>query len=81
MVVASLAKLKEIHYIGSGVSATNTVVVQGHGKVDKAPDMAKVTFTVAQEAKDLKSAQDAVSTKVDAVTASLKKLGIDLTRW
>jgi uncharacterized protein len=74
---AFLGKLKEVRFIGSGVSASNTITVQGEGKIDRAPDTAKVSFTVRNEAKNLKTAQDTVSTKVDAISKALKDLGIE----
>lgn len=77
LLAAFLGKLKEYRFIGSGMNATNTITVTGEGKVERAPDTAKVTFSVKNEAKDLKTAQDAVSTKIDAVTKALKDLGIE----
>ena len=77
LLAATLVKVKEYRFVGSGVTATNTITVSGTGKIDRAPDTAKVSFTVSNEQKDLKSAQKNVSDKVDAVTKSLKALGID----
>lgn len=77
LLVATLGKLKEMHYIGTGVAATNTITVSGEGKIDRAPDTAKISFTVEQESKDVKTAQDAVSTKIDAITKALKTAGVD----
>jgi uncharacterized protein len=77
LLAAFFGKLKEIRFIGSGLSATNTITVQGEGKIERAPDTAKVTYTVRNEAKDLKTAQGMVSTKVDAITEALKNLGVE----
>ncbi len=77
LVATSLGKLKEYRFIGSGMNATNTITVQGEGKIERAPDTAKVTFTVQNEAKDLKTAQEAVSAKMDTITKALKDLGIE----
>ncbi len=77
LLAATVVKVKEYRFVGSGVSASNTITVSGEGKVDRAPDTAKVSFTIMDEQKDLKSAQNNVSTKVDAVTKSLKALDID----
>lgn len=77
LLAATLVKMKEYRFVGSGVNATNTITVSGTGKIDRAPDTAKISFTVESEQKTLKAAQDTVSTKVDAVTKQLKALGID----
>lgn len=77
LLVLILGKVKEYRFIGSGISPTNTITVSGEGRVERSPDTAKVSFTVRNESKDLKSAQSAVSTKVDAVTKGLKDLGIE----
>lgn len=74
---AALVQFKQLRYVGSGVQATNTITVQGSGKVNRAPDTAKISFTVQDEQKDVKVAQDTVSKKVEAVTAALKALGIE----
>lgn len=68
---------KEYRFIGSGLSATNTISVTGQGKVEKTPDTAKISFTVREEQKDLKSAQNNVSAKIDAITKALKDAGLE----
>lgn len=75
LVLASMNKLKEYRYIGS--NSSNTITVSGTGKIDRAPDTAKVTVTISDEQKDLKTAQATVSTKMDTVTKALKDLGIE----
>ena len=77
LLAATVVKLKEYRFVGSGVTATNTITVSGNGKIDRLPDTAKVSFTIMDEQKDVKLAQDNVSKKMDAVTKSLKALGID----
>jgi len=77
LLAATLGKLKENRFIGSGLAPTNTITVNGQGKIERAPDTAKVSFTIRNEAKDLKTAQGVVSTKMDAVTKALKELGIE----
>lgn len=75
LVVATMAKLKEYRYIGSNTN--NTITVTGTGTVDRMPDTAKISFTIQDEQKELKLAQNNVSTKIDAVTAALKAIGIE----
>lgn len=77
LVVASLGKLKELKYIGTGVNATNTITVTGKGTVDRTPDTAKISFTVQDEQKSLKAAQDTVTKKIDAITQALKDAGVE----
>ena len=71
LIVATFGKLKEYRYIGAGTPATNTISVSGQGKVEKAPDTAKVSFSVRVEQKTLKAAQDQVSAKVDMIKKDL----------
>ncbi len=77
LLTATLIKMKEYRFVGTGVSATNTITVSGTGKIDRAPDTAKISFTIQDEQKDLKTAQDNVSKKIDTVTKQLKTIGID----
>lgn len=77
LLAATFVKMKEYRFVGSGVQATNTITVTGTGKVSRAPDTAKITFTVSGEEKEVKTAQAIVSKKIDAVSAALKNLGIE----
>ncbi len=77
LLAATLVKMKEYRFVGSGVTATNTITVSGTGKVNRAPDTAKVSFTIMDEQKDVAVAQANVSKKMDQVTKALKALGID----
>ncbi len=73
----TLNAFKEHRFIGSGLSATNTITVTGQGKVEKAPDTAKISFSIRNEQKDLKTAQSTVSTKVDAIKKALMDAGLE----
>lgn len=75
LVAATLVKLKEYRYVGT--NASNTITVSGTGKIERSPDTAKISFSIQDEQKQLKSAQDTVSKKVDAITADLKAAGIE----
>ncbi|HSE56993.1 MAG TPA: SIMPL domain-containing protein [Candidatus Paceibacterota bacterium] len=77
LLAATLGKLKEHRFIGSGVSPAQTITVAGTGKVNRAPDTAKISFTVRAEDKQVKNAQQVVSGKIDAVTKVLKDIGIE----
>lgn len=76
LVVITIGELKGYRYIG-GSDAKNQITVTGEGEVFATPDVAEFSFSVVEEAKDVKSAQDAVSKKTEVAINSLKKLGID----
>jgi uncharacterized protein YggE len=75
--VVILGEVKSYRYIGSGLPAANSISVQGHGQVDKAPDTAKFSFTVQDEEKDTAKAQEVVSKKISAVKADLLAAGVE----
>ena len=77
LLTATLVKMKEYRFVGSGLNATNTITVSGTGKIDRSPDTAKVSFTISDEQKDVKVAQDNVSKKIDMVTKALDALGVE----
>jgi uncharacterized protein len=77
LLTATLGKLKEYRYIGSGLEAKNTITVSGQGKIERAPDTAKIAFTARNESRDIKTAQSNVSKKIDALTKALKDAGIE----
>src|SRR4051812_1906610 len=75
--VATLGSLKSYHYIGSGVTATNTISVSGTGDVFAVPDIATFTVSVQEFAKDVTTAQSTATTKGNGIIAYLKTQGID----
>lgn len=74
---ATLAEVKGLRFIGSGVAATNTISVSGEGEVFAVPDIATYSVTVRETAKQVKDAQDAASKKGNDIIAYLKEQGID----
>lgn len=58
------------------LQGNTTITVTGAGKVEKAPDTARVSFSIEDTQKTLSVAQDNVSKKIDAVTAAVVALGI-----
>jgi hypothetical protein len=77
LLASTVKVLRESRFVGSGLNATNTISVTGQGKVEKAPDTAKISFTVQSEKKDVKTAQDEVSTKIDTLTKDLIAAGVE----
>lgn len=77
LLIAIAAKLKEYRYIGSGTPAGNTITVTGEGRIERAPDTARMTFTVRSEGASVDVAQDAVAAKITKITADLEMAGIE----
>jgi uncharacterized protein YggE len=78
LLVLAISSLKQIRFIGSGVTATNTISVSGSGEVFAVPDTATFSYSVmVSNAKDATTAQTEVNTKGNAIIAYLKGEGID----
>ena len=77
LLVATLSELKSYRYIGSGVTATNTISVNGEGTVFAVPDTATFSVTVMETAKDVTTAQSAATKKANDVIDYLKGQDID----
>src|SRR3989344_827089 len=77
LVVVTVAELKCLQFIGSGVSATNTINVSGEGYVFAVPDTATFSVTVQEEAKEVRAAQDTATKKSNDIIAYLKSQDID----
>ena len=77
LVILAVSALKEFRFIGSGVTATNTISVSGKGEVFAVPDTATFSYSVMDTAKDVVTAQTSVNTKGNAIMAYIKSQGID----
>ncbi len=77
LLILALSSLKEFRFIGSGVTATNTITVSGTGDVFSVPDTATFSFSVMETAKDVTTAQTTVNTKANAIIAYLKSQSVD----
>ena len=73
----SIKTFKEFHYIGSGVTASNTITVSGTGDVFAVPDTGTFSVTVQEEAKDVKTAQESATKKSNDIIAYLKGADVD----
>jgi len=78
LLFAALGELKSYRYIGSGVTATNTINVSGDGEVFAVPDTATFSVTIQEEAKEVQAAQDVASKKGNDIIAYLKSKGVDV---
>lgn len=77
LLAASAVQFKSIRFIGSGVTASNTIYVSGEGEVFAVPDTATFSVTVQEEAKDVAAAQKVATQKGNDIIAYLKKQGIE----
>ena len=77
LVFAAIGEIKGLNYIGSGVSATNTISVSGEGEVFAVPDTATFSVTVQETAKDVQTAQTSATKKNNDIIAYLKGAGVD----
>ncbi len=73
----ALNTIKEFSYIGSGVYPSNTITVSGKGSVFAIPDTGSFSFSVTEEGKTVKDAQDKASTKINSIIDAVKGMGID----
>jgi uncharacterized protein YggE len=74
LIVEALVGLKALR---TPTPAVNVISISGTGEVMVVPDIATVTYTVSADAKDVATAQDAVTKKMDDILAGLKGLGVD----
>lgn len=77
MVLLSVFLLVEINQVSNTATTTNTVSFSGEGKVTAKPDIAVISASIVTQAVDSKTAQDSNSTKSNAVSAFLKKQGVE----
>ncbi len=73
----ALGELKGLRFIGSGVSATNTVTVSGEGEEFAVPDTAEFSVSVQEEAKEVKSAQEVATKKGNEIISYLESQGVE----
>ncbi len=77
LIASTVKAIRETRFVGSGLNATNTIMVTGKGEVERSPDTAKVSFSIRVEKKDLKAGQDEVSGKIDTIKKALVEAGIE----
>lgn len=75
--VKVLSSLKELSYIGKGVYPSNVIAVNGTGEVLAVPDVASFSFSVVEEGKTVKEAQDKATKKINSILEAVKALGVE----
>jgi len=76
LLILSVKALKEFRYVGSGVTASNTITVSGLGEVFAVPDIATFSVSVQEEAKEVEDAQETATKKTNDIIEYLKGEGI-----
>jgi uncharacterized protein YggE len=77
LLMQTIKTFKEYRYVGSGVTASNTITVSGDGEVFAVPDKATFTVTVREEGDDVAAAQDKSTAKINAIIDYLKGAGVE----
>jgi uncharacterized protein len=77
LIVKTINTIREYKFIGGGVPTANTITISGEGEVFAVPDIAEFSFSVVEERKVVKDAQDAAAEKINAIIAYLKDNGIE----
>src|SRR3989344_3372001 len=72
-----LSEFKSMRYIGSGVSASNTITVSGEGEVTAVPDTATFSVTIQERARTVEAAQETATEKSNEIVDYLKEEGIE----
>ncbi len=75
--IKALSSLKELSYIGKGVYPSNVISVNGTGEVLAVPDVASFSFSVVEEGKRVKDAQDKATKKINSMLEAVKALGAE----
>ncbi|MEK7190258.1 MAG: SIMPL domain-containing protein [Patescibacteria group bacterium] len=73
----TISEIKNYNFIGGGAPASNTITFDGKGEVSAKPDLATINFTIREDAKEVKDAQNEVTVKETAVLDFLDKSGIE----
>ena len=77
VLILGITAIKQYGFIGSGVTATNTIAISGKGEVFAIPDTAEFSVTIREKAKDVQTAQTAATKKGNDVIAYLKSAGVE----
>lgn len=77
LLVQTVKAFKEYRYVGSGVTATNTITVSGMGEVFAVPDRATFSVTIREEGAEVSDAQDKATEKANAIISYLKSSGVE----
>ena len=72
----SIGEVQSWKFVGQGIEFRNTISVSGKGEVMVIPDTARFSFAVIEEAAEVTKAQEANTTKMNAILDALKDMDI-----
>lgn len=76
LLVISIKELKSISYVGRDVPIMNVITVNGKGEKVSIPDVATFSFSVTENAKTVKEAQDKATEKINSAIQAVKGKGV-----
>ena len=75
--IKAIYSLKELSYLGKGVYPSNVVSVNGTGEVLAVPDVASFSFSVVEEGKTVKEAQEKATKKINSILDAVRSMGVE----
>lgn len=76
LLVLTISAIKSYHYIGVGITPTNTIQVEGEGEVVAVPDTATFSVTVQNTASSVQAAQTETTDQANSVINYLTQQGV-----
>src|SRR5580692_10194385 len=76
LAVLAVSTAEGLKYIGTGITATNTISVSGHGEALGVPDIATFSYSVVSDKPTVAAAQADATTQANAVTDYLTSQGV-----
>lgn len=77
LAILSINAIKQSSYIGRGDYPANVISVNGNGEIFATPDTGSFSFSVIEEGKTVKDAQDKASKQINRVIDGVKSLGVE----
>lgn len=75
--IKAVTAIKEYRYVGKGVYPSSVISVNGKGEILVKPDIASINYSIVENAKTAKDAQDKATKKSNDTLSAIKALGVD----
>lgn len=76
LVIITVREIMALKYVGGQVAMTGMITVTGKGEAISIPDIATFSFTITENAKTVKEAQDKIAEKMNKALKSVKDEGV-----